>query len=895
MLGRLVIEDLRVEALQYPLGIHTEKPSLGWSYTASVDGAAMQKAYRVLVSTSEERLNQGIGDMWDSGVVESRRSVHVPYEGEELCSATRYYWRVQVWDEANQSAVSSIYWWEMGLLKEADWVAKWIGEPTDAQANTDDILPQFRHEFELTKAVKRARVYVCGLGHYELRLDGKKVGDSVLDPGWTNYDRTCLYSVYDVSDALSEGLHTVGIMLGNGHYNVTGGRYTKYRGSFGQLKCLVQIHVDYQDGTSNVVASNQDWQVHKSAIQFSCIYGGEDYDARKELSGWDKPNYEAAQNWRRAVEVSAPKGGLKAQLNLPLKVMKKFPPVDINEIKPGVYIIDFGQNFSGWVQIVVEGMRGSEVVIKPGELLEDGLVSQRHTGEPYQFTYILKGEGKEMWAPRFSYYGLRYVQIEGAIPQTFFNHEVSGEPCLCEIEGQMIYPDVPVRGWLETSNTLINRIHELINWAILSNMKSVFTDCPHREKLGWIEETHLMGQSIMYNYDVEAIFVKVIQDMKDAQLPNGLVPSTAPEYTVFDGEWNHFRDTVPWGMGYILLPWYVYLKYGNRSVLEEHYEGMKKYVDYVVGKSDHFIVNTGLGDWYDVGPAGPGYAQNTPIPLVETAALYEMVCRMQDISKVIERHQDTQVFRALGQEIYRAFQMTFYEQDTGVYGTDSQTSNAMPLVVGLVDQQNKQSVLQRLIDDVQGRGYHTTAGDIGHRYVLQALTSAGRSDVVYKMSCQTDDPSYGYQVIHGATTLTEAWDGPTVGKSQNHLMLGHLEEWLYSGLAGIDYIFDKDVETYRVSIQPAVVEGLEWVKAHYDLPVGRVFVSWRQQSEEIFSIEIQIPSNCYAKIYVPEHLLSKQFVIQFNQSENAGMNPILRDGTCVGYDVLPGTYQISIE
>jgi alpha-L-rhamnosidase len=382
------ISQLFVESRINPLGIDVERPAFSWGFQSSKERSQLQSAYRVLVSRNAESLSEGIGDVWDSGKVASRRNVHVLYDGPALHSRERYYWKAQIWDKNDHMTESSIAWWEMGLLHESDWSARWIAETKEIDPKDKKAPPLFRHEFNVEKAVANARVYICGLGHYELRINGSKIGDSVLDPGWTNFNKTVLYNVYDVTDELKTSSNTIGVMLGNGFFNVTGGRYTKFKDSFGIPRYLVQLEVEYTDGTTATIVSNNEWRMSSGPITFTCIYGGEDYDARLEQQGWDSPGFTPDPQWINAVEVEAPKGKLKSQKNPPLKIMKTFQPVDIKEPAPGVYVIDFGQNFSGWVSISAQGTEGSVITMTPAELLkEDGTANQKHTGSPYKLNY----------------------------------------------------------------------------------------------------------------------------------------------------------------------------------------------------------------------------------------------------------------------------------------------------------------------------------------------------------------------------------------------------------------------------------------------------------------------------------------------------------------------------
>ncbi|BFT70980.1 family 78 glycoside hydrolase catalytic domain [Paenibacillus sp. P36] len=850
------VAELFVESKRRPLGVDVLQPAFGWSFADSPIRLQMQTAYRIIVINGEDDRRSEI--VWDSGQRFSKKNVHILYEGPPLQSRQRYYWKVQVWDANGHKTESPVSWWEMGLLHATDWSATWIArfaeEPLERPA-----LPLIRREFHLHKPVAQARAYICGLGQFELRLNGEKVSDNVLEPGWTNYDKTCLYCVYDVTEQLHEGGNAIGVMLGNGFFHVTGGRYSKFKHSFGTPRCLVQLEITHTDGTQTRILSDRHWDSAPGPITFSCIYGGEDYDANHRQADWDLPSFTGNDTWNPAVEVPAPAGKLKSQATSPLKVMETYLPVQITQPLPGVYVADFGKNFSGWMNLQVRGPQGAKITMSPAELLKDnGTINQKWTGSPTKFTYTLSGDAEgETWSPRFSYTGFRYVQLEGVVPVSA-DADANAAACdsdipdLIQLEGQMIYPDVNVCGNFVSSNKLLNRTHEIINQAIRSNMKSIFTDCPHREKLGWLEQIHLMGPSVAWNYDVEPLFIKTMEDIRDAQLPSGMVPTTAPEYVVFSDQWRCFRDSVSWGATYILTGWNLLQFYGNHRILTEHYEGMKAYIDYLKASSDQLIIHTGLGDWYDVGDNPPGFVQNTPVAHTETAMFYHIVDVFAQIAKFLNRSDDALHYTQLREDIKSAFNQAFFDDQTQQYATGSQSSQAMPLVLGLAHEPYKETILAGLLDDITLRGYHTTAGDIGHRYVLLALSQNGRSDMIYKMSQKTDHPSYGYQIANGATSLTEAWDGPTVGKSQNHFMLGHLEEWLYSGLAGLQYRYCPDFESYKLTIKPALLDDLDEVAADYRLPSGKLRVAWRRNSgERRLKLAITIPANCLADVHLP--------------------------------------------
>jgi len=577
-------------------------------------------------------------------------------------------------------------------------------------------------------------------------------------------------------------------------------------------------------------------------IVLSSTYGGEDYDARREAKDWDMPGFDDA-GWRPALEVSGPGGVLTSQQIPPIRVLHVYEPVKQTEPEPGILVYDLGQNFSGWPQITVSGPAGTTLKLIPGELLDSsGLVTQRSSGGPAYFSYTLKGNGEETWHPRFSYYGFRYLQVEGATGKVA---DDSGKPVILAMEGQFVHSSAPAVGTFSTSDDLFNRIHALIDAAIRSNTQSVLTDCPHREKLGWLEESHLLGAAIMYNFEVSRLYQKIAHDMSDSQLPNGLVPDIAPEYVTFD---KGFRDSPEWGSAAVLDPWIAYHFYGDQQMLREHYDVMRRYVDYLSGRAQNGIISYGLGDWYDIGPGRPGESKLTSRGVTATAIYYLDLTVLKKVATLLGHEKDAQKYRDLAETVRKQFNARLFHADTSEYDTGSQTANAMPLAVGLVSENRRAAVLENLVRDIRRHNNHVTAGDVGFHFVVQALTEGGRSDVLYDMLRRTDSPSYGYQLAQGATTLTEAWDTDP-RSSQNHFMLGHAEEWFYRGLAGIDFDLSRPVPE-QIQIRPAAVGNIQSAQASYKSALGTIVSKWKRHGQTL-QVEVTIPPNALARVYIP--------------------------------------------
>lgn len=836
--SRLRAGRLTAEGRENPLVIEGGSPRLGWTLVSGSRGER-QTAYRILVASSVAALARDEGDLWDSGRVESDRSVFVLYGGKTQASRRRSFWKVRVWDRSGRpSEWSPRAEWTNGEVDNDEWRPDWIGA-----ADEKGPLPLFRREFRSGRRPSRALLDVCGLGFFEVRLNGRKVGDHELDPGWTDYRKRCLYVRFDVTDRILRGRNALGILVGNGLYNVRGGRYVKFLGSFGPPKLALRLRLEYADGSVEDMESGPDWKTAPGPIVFSCIYGGEDYDARLETAGWDRPGFDDS-GWRPASALPGPGGRLVPQTAPPVKVMKRFPAVGVAEPKPGVFVYDLGQNMSGWPALSVRGRSGATVRLVPGELLgPDGLVSQRSSGTPVSFSYTLRGGEDETWRPRFSYYGFRYVQVEGGVPAT--RADGASGPVVLGLEGHFVHSSARLAGRFSSSDPFINRVHGFILRAVESNLQSVITDCPHREKLGWLEVSHLLGPAIFFNYDVAALYRKICLDTADSQLASGLVPDIAPEFTVFEAG---FRDSPEWGSAAVINPSLLDMYAGDLSALDGRYETMKRYVEYLGSQAEGYIVSHGLGDWCDVGPGSPGESQLTSKGLTATAVYYQDLRILERAAGLMGRFDEEERWTALAEDVRQAFNTRFFRRDVRLYDRGSQTAQAMPLALNLVDEANRAAVLDGLVATIRAGGNRVTAGDIGFVYVVRALHEGGRGDVLWDMVTQPEGPGYADQLRKGATTLAEAWDA-NPALSQNHCMLGHAEEWFYRGLAGLSP--DPDAPGFkRFFIRPDVVGTLRFVEAEHDSPYGRIASAWEKKNGRLI-LRVVVPPNATAVISIP--------------------------------------------
>jgi hypothetical protein len=859
------IARLHCEHRVNPVGIDMAKPSFGWQIDAASRGF-IQSAYQIQVGTDSLQLIKNIAGEWSTGKILSSQSQLILYAGKKLQPAKKYFWRARTWDQGGRvSSWSVINSFITGLPDARDWWgAKWIGYEdlhdtnrvvpgvhlTDVKKMGDklkqrSIVPLFRKEFSVKKKLTSALVFVSGLGHYEMYCNGEKTGNSFLAPGWTWYDKRWLYNVYDITHQLKQGSNALGVIVGNGFYNINRERYFKLVLAFGLPKMICRLHLQYEDGTTEEIVSDESWKTTPSPITYSSIFGGEDYDAQAEHPGWAAAAFNDSQ-WKNAIAVKPPKGKGESEKAYPVTINDEFKVRSIDQPAPGIYLYDFGQNASGIVRLKVKGKKGQTVKLSPAELINDkSLANQNATGKPYYFSYTLKGDGEETWSPRFTYYGFRYVQVEGAVPDTSC---VATDLPRISLTSLHTSSSAPETGSFLCDNELFNRINQLIRWGIRSNMQSVITDCPHREKLSWLEQDHLMGSSIQYNFDMYHLYKKLVYDMMDAQTAEGLVPDIAPEFVFFDDKGFGFRDSPEWGSAAVVVPWLIYKWYGDKEILRVAYPMMKKYVAWLQSRADKHILSYGLGDWYDLGPKHPGVSQLTPNGLTATAIYYYDITMLQKMATLLNDPTESAKLAALGIQVKKAFNDKFFDKNKKVYATGSQTSMAMPLMLGLVDEKNRDAVFKNFVDSINVSGKSLTAGDIGFHYVVQALDVGGASQLLYDMNFRNDVPGYGFQLKKGATALTESW-AALGGVSNNHLMLGHIMEWFYTGLAGIDQAANS-VGFKEIEIKPEIVGDINYVKANYETFYGTVSSLWYKEGNN-FSLDVQVPANTTALVYLP--------------------------------------------
>ncbi len=829
----LVPGGLRCEYAINPINVESKTPRLSWM----VDSGArsqVQSAYRIMVASTKTLLLADTGDLWDSGKVPTDVTAHVSYGGRPMTSGERAWWKVMVWDkDGRTSGWSTPAYWEMGLLESGDWKGQWIGNPNSAA-------PYLRTEFFVPGEVESARVYVCGLGYYELYINGERIGDQVLDPGQTDYERRVFYVVHDVTASVKRGENAVGVILGNGWFNQTTVNHGKYGWtdcSYGEPRLLFQMEITARDGKKNVLVSGSGWKTADGPIIANNVYAGERYDARREIPGWCAAGFDDSA-WRPATVMESPGGRLVSQKIPPIKRIETIRPVSVTEPEPGTFVYDMGQNFAGWARLSVEAERGTTIHLRfAEEIFENGMIDPASTGVfalnlVQADTFTCRGGGPETWEPRFTYHGFRYVEMTG----------YAGTPTLDNLEGVVVHTALEKAGEFACSDPMLNRIHETALWTQRSNLHSIPTDCPAREKCGWLGDAHITAEMVIYNWDAPLFWTKYVRDIETSRrggVPDNIAPGR-----------RHGGKAADWATAFIQIPWYLYLYYGDIEPAREHYDGMKYLMDYYAQKSKDFILYDGLGDWCPPGSVRP---VETPVELTSTAFYYYDAGIMKTFAGILGKSDDERHYYILAKKIKAAFIRQFYDSGQRSYG--SQTADALALYLGLFPDGDEAAVSASLNQNVIGKhhGHHST-GIFGSRHVYWALGRAGYGETVLNMLRQTTYPSIGYLLSIGATTLWESWDrdesaGAHGPRSHNHPMQGGFDAWFYNGMGGINP--DPDNPGFKhIIFRPQLYDDLEYARARYSSIRGLISSEWRKDSGQ-FIWDLSIPANTAATIYLP--------------------------------------------
>lgn len=831
------VVNLQCLDMQNPQGIDAMHPLLSWQVETTQNKNYHQKQYRIRVATDRDKLLGGTADIWDSGVIDSDQSTAVEYAGPQLTSRMTYFWQVEVWNEKGEMAKSGVASWEMGLVSPSDWEAQWI---MHSQDSTEKAAPLFRREFKLTQTVRSARVYISGLGYYELHLNGHKIGDRYLDPAFTDYEDRALYATYDVTEMLQSGENAMGVILGNGWYNVqTLAVWDFERAPWRHSPVvLVQLELNYEDGTSEKILSDTSWKTATGPLVFNSIYSGEIYNAQLEKTGWNQPGYDDRQ-WIAAEDAGKVIPKLEAQSLPPIRVAETFNPVRITHPKAGVYVADFGQNIAGITRLHISGQAGDTVSIRHGEVLNpDGTVDQhdieifvkrRDSTQDFQRSiYILKGEGEETYEPRFTYYGFQYAEI--TVPE---GYEIKPE----NIEALFLHTDVEPAGSFHASDSLLNRIHRSTQYSYLSNLYGYFTDCPQREKNGWTGDANIASDLGLYNYHGINVYKKWLRDLADGQKPSGEIPVIAPT-----GGWGYWQEPV-WDGALTNIPMNLYLYEGDQEMIRTLYDQMKRHFSYWEEKAPEQIVNAGLGDWLS-------YETQTPRELTSTAYFYHESLLLSRFAALLQRPEDEDFYQKKADTIKAAFNATFFKSDSCTYANGSQTALSCALYFGLVPAEQQACVADHLARLIRANDTRLDVGLLGSKFVLGALSENGYIDLAYELAASDKLPSWGYWVKQGFTTLLENWDPESPQDiSVNHIMLGAVDEWFFHYLGGIQP--DPQAPGFQhFLLKPYFAPQLEYLEVSHQSPYGRIISNWKR-SDRVISWEITIPANSSATIGLP--------------------------------------------
>ncbi len=907
----LSVRALVCDGAADPKGIDTPSPRLSWKLDSETRGQK-QTAYQILVASDRQHLDKDRGDLWDSGKVDSDETAFVPYAGLGLKSSQQVFWKVRAWDkDGKPTAWSSPATWTMGLNPE-DWKrGSWIA----AKGASESLL--MRKDFSIKPGLKRAVAHVTGLGHYVFYLNGKPVGDKLFAPGWTDYDKTVEYETVDVTAYLKAGENAAGLFLGNGFYNVVHrDRFSKLKGSYGPLRAILHIFIEYEDGSRDFFRTDASWRTKAGPVTAGNIFAGEDFDARLWPQGWNMPGFDS-EGWTWAVELRRPTGTLTghSMSGLPVRANDTHKVVSSKTFSDGSIVYDFGQNASHMPRLKVSGPKGSVVRLTPAEKTnEDGTINRASMDSKYRgnawWQYTKATDDPEEFSAYFYFVGCRYVKAE------FFRNEdelplrVGPEdhkskstpaaaprkgdprrlPKIDDIELVSVHADMQRVGEFETSDPFLNKVLDLVRWAKRSNLMSVVMDCNAREKLGWIEAAHLTGPSVRYEYDASRLYAKTVHDILETQGENGRVACIAPEYTVFD----RFYSAPEWGAAFLILPWQQYIYDGDTELMRAYYPHMKKYVDWLCANLADGVPTIGAnaGDWGDVNPANyndSGSSRNTPGEITGSAFVYQDVVLLSKMAALIGQDEDARAYGTLAETLRAHYRKNFRDAATGVYGTGSQAANAITAVIGLSNPDELPVLTALIVKDLEKHVYMGTAGNIGHAFVLNALTQGGRADAVLKMIRQKERPGYAYIMERGETSMPETWSAnPT--SSLNHIMLTHVTEWFYRHLAGISPDAASPGFKHFFICPQITMDGPERVRASYDSVRGMIGVEWRKDNAGNISLFLRVPANTSATVSLPTNAPDSVRESGIAPELSAGVRFVRKDANRCVYKVQSGLY-----
>ena len=825
--------NLQCEYLVNPIGLDAATPRLLWQMSDNRNGA-FQSAYQVIVSSDSLKVANGSGDYWDTGKINGATRL-VTYAGKTLQPFTKYYWTVALWDKDQQkTALAPVASFETGMMQISNWKGEWISDSKDVALKP---APYFRKEFRPSGKVKSARLYMAAAGLYEISVNGKRVGDHRLDPMYTRFDRRTLYVTYDVTSLVNATDVVLGVLLGNGWYNhqSTAVWYFDKAPWRDRPKFCLDLRITYQDGHEDIIKSGTDWKTSLSPIVFNSIYTAEHHDARLSQPGWDKPGFDDSK-WKNTIPVNSPSQNIVAQQLHPIRFVEEIKPVKETKLSALKTVFDLGRNISGISRISVKGEKGTEIRLKHGERLNsDGSVDLSNIDVHYRPTddkdpfqtdiYILNGVGEETFWPHFNYKGFQYVEVTSDRPVEITN-----------LTGIFMHSDVPPVGNITSSNNVLNKIWKATNVSYLSNLQGYPTDCPQREKNGWTGDAHIASETGLYNFDGITVYEKWLADHRDEQQPNGVLPAIIPT-----SGWGYTWANGPdWTSTIAIIPWNVYLFYGDSKLLADCYPNLKRYVDHITDISLNGITDWGLGDWVPVKSKSPKELTSSIYYFVDASILAEA-------AKLFGKENDALKYSALAQKIADGINDKYLNSETGIYGNGLQTELSAPLFWGIVPENLKAKVAANLAQRVVADNKHLDVGLLGTKTILNALSENGYADLAYEIAAQQDFPSWGWWIVNGATSLYENW--PIDAKSDislNHIMFGEIGAWYYKALGGIK----PDVARpgfKNILLEPHFVKGLNSFQASFKVPYGEIQSYWKRDGKKVI-YQFTIPANSSATV-----------------------------------------------
>ena len=886
--GSVRFTDLQTEMRENPEGLGVEKPRFSWKFTSDKPDV-MQKAYRIEVAASENELKSGSGLLWNSGRVDSDQSVLVEYAGKPLESGKKYFWRVTVWTNRDETAQSDIRYWSAALLKDSDWKAQWIGLNDTANLKVEDnrtILPAryLRKEFDAVSKPRRAVLYVSGVGSSVCYINGNTVGDDVFGPLPTWYDASVPYLTYDITSFIKKGANAIGVALGNGRYLTM---REKGMFGFGLPRLIAQLDIEYENGEHDIIVSDGTWMAsNKGPVLENNEFDGEKYDARLEFGKWTEPGFDASA-WSHAELMEAPKGKLIAQLSPSLKVMEEIKPLSVKAVGDGRYIVDMGQNMVGWLQVRLNGKKDRPVTMRFAEVLKpDGteLYMDNLRGALVTDVYTPANDGRFTWEPLFVYHGFRFAEISG----------LDYEPAVTDFTGKVMYDEMATTGSFETSNDMINKIHKNAYWGIRGNYRGMPTDCPQRdERLGWLGDrtTGAYGESFLFNNAL--MYNKWLVDIEESMNENGSISVVSPRY------WTIFNDDVTWPAAYFYVADMLYRQFGDSHAIKARYPSMKKWIRYMADtRMEYYIMmKDTYGDWC-MPPESPELihsqdpSRKTGGQVLSTTVFYSILQLMQKFATMNGVPADAKEYADLAAKMKEAYNKKFFNAETGQYDNNTVTANMLSLQLGLVPEGYEEKVFANIVEktEVDCKG-HVSAGVLGIQHLMRGLTEHGGLELAYKIVTNETYPSWGYMINNGATTIWELWNGDTANpamNSRNHVMLlGDLLIWFYENLAGIKND-PSAVGFKKIWMEPVFPEKLDHVSASYESPYGKIESNWQRNGDKL-TWHISIPVNTTATVKLPERFGIKA---EANQS---GIHAVKEADGFLTLELGSGTYLLQSE